>query len=206
MKSVLFIVVLVLLGTGCSSTRPLSAVPEAKQSDLVLEINSSSKPKIICETARGKNARQAGAGDGLLGVIISRTIGANEEAEGVKLVRQFCSENCQEETQTVLNAVKTRLARAGMNVSDTGSNKLTIRTTALGVREVHRGFWVPFVQVSAKLAAGEEANRWKTFASSSGTKPRALKEFSMNPDLFKQDFAEAADDVARQLVQGPIRR
>jgi hypothetical protein len=83
--------------------------------------------------------------------------------------------------------------------------RLSIKIGAVGLREVERGRFTPFIQVSSRLTGSDAKELWLAHAQSTGVRARPLREFQEQPELYRQDFGGVAEDVVNQLVEGPIR-
>jgi hypothetical protein len=82
---------------------------------------------------------------------------------------------------------------------------LQLCVQVVGLREVERDQFAPFALGVASLHSPDGKELWKAQARSTGTKPHPLETFGTQPDLYRKDFAEVADDLATQLVDGPVR-
>jgi hypothetical protein len=83
---------------------------------------------------------------------------------------------------------------------------LELIVAAADIRQLERGDFVgAYAEVWAKLRNHKNKVVWFEIARSSSTKLRRRSEYQTNPGLYAEDFREAADDVARQLIDGPIR-
>jgi hypothetical protein len=162
----------------------------------------------VFSTARGRNAEQAGASGGLIGMLVGASVGAGEESQGRAMVRQMHKDGGHFEAQLVSEEITSRLTRSGIQLTSEADAQtcLVIDVTSVGLREAQRGFWVTYLGVGARLRKPDGGNLWSACASSTGTKQRRVEEFAANVEVYRQDLREAAEDLARQLVVGPIRR
>ena len=171
-----------------------------------MRLNSDTNVSLVFTSAHGRNAQQAGATGGLIGIVIGASVAANAESGGMDIVRNLCRTNGLFEAAMITNSIQSRLLHAGLTPPKAGSpNDLIIEVQTVGLLEPQQGFWVPYVHVLARLDRNAGGDTWSTRVSSTGTKYRRLDEFSNHPELYAADFAELAEDVARQVVDGPIR-
>jgi hypothetical protein len=199
---------LAALVSGCITTRPLASLPEVKRFPIAVESTSKTNLHVVCLTARGRNAKQAGATGGLIGMLVAAGVGAGEESRGKEEVKRLHAGSGGTEVQRVTEEITNSLIRSGIQLSADGNapTKLLINVESVGLQEVQRRFWVACVRVTARLRKPDAGESWSACASSTGTKLRRVEEFTADPGLYREDFWEAAEDVARQLVVGPIRR
>lgn len=205
MRLLLPLLALAIIGVGCTNTRvPLSAFPDVKRVGITLETPAKSNISFTFLTAIGQNASQDAMGDGLIAMLIASGVGAGDEAAAKKIFEARLRPDLQYESRQMDDAVKAQLQKAGLLVGTVGAWKLQTRIRTIGLREPQRGFWVPYLNVRAELDSGG-AKPWQTYASSTGTRLRRLEEFSKNPELYRKDMDELIEDIARQLIEGPIR-
>jgi hypothetical protein len=192
--------------SGCVSRTPLSALPDSKGMTLNNPSVSEGKAAIVFSTAHGRNAQIAGASGGFFGSVIGRSVAAAAAGDGEDRVIALRERNGAPEAKAIEGSLETRLKSAGMKLSGvSATHRLTISLTAVGLMEHQRGYWAPMAKVTAELLNQSDEKMWKAIAASTGTHPRKLDEFSQQPELYRNDFAEVADDLARQLIEGPIR-
>lgn len=185
---------------------PISAVPEVKPASVAVECNVKTNAAIVFSTARGRNARQDSASAGIIGMTVGALIGSGEESSGKKLFESKIGIDKDLEVRLVNDAIQSRLRRnALLATNETEQVKLFVRLDAIGLQETQKGYWTPFLEVNAKLMKSG-GSIWETSVSSTGLRSRQVSEFTTDPKLYQADLQDAIDDVAKQLVDGPIRR
>lgn len=133
-------------------------------------------------------------------------IGSGEEAQGRDFLKTKIGIAESRECRLVKQALEERLNRIELLANaESDENKLLLRVEQIGLRETQKSFWSPFLQVKARLEKGEKSV-WQTTVLSTASKIRSLNEFADRPELFQADLEEVIQDIARQLVEGPIRR
>jgi hypothetical protein len=81
-----------------------------------------------------------------------------------------------------------------------------VAVTEVGIAELQRGGYFGAVgRVHARLRNAANKELWSAEASSSSTRLRRREEYDARPELYSEDFREVAEDIARQLIDGPIR-
>lgn len=207
MKSCIFFSFLAVFAVGCASTVPLAAVPQAKAASVNVECAPRTNAAIVFSTARGRNARQDSGSAGLIGMSVAAMIGSDEEAKGKELFKKEIGIDLESEVRLLAEATRTRLAQSGflLATNAAATNRLVLQIDSIGLRETQKGCWSPFLQVTARFQSDNNV-LWKTFVTSTGSHLRHVNEFTRNSGLYQDDSRELVDDVARQLVDGPIRR
>ena len=111
------------------------------------------------------------------------------------------------EAQAIQDLFLKQLGAAAIDFEsrDAAAAQLTLTVEALGLREVERYRFAPFAAASARLVDLNGKELWSARAKSTGTELHPLQAFSDEPDLYRRGFHEAANDLANQLIQGPIR-
>lgn len=191
---------------GCRSMVPLAELPAGQRSRLIVELATNQPPVVEFSTARGRNAQQAGSYGGLIGSVFAAGVGSKDESDGKRQFERVREQTGRFEPGLILEAVRERLRAAGITLAeDHAARLLIVEVKAVGLEESQRGFLAPCVRVSLRLAGDEPAREWKSFTHSLGTRPRRLEDYVARPELYRQDFKEVAEDIARQLIIGPIR-
>src|SRR3954469_5038209 len=122
--------------------------------------------------------------------------------------------------QMLTNAVRDRVRQLeGENTSASDGGPIVyVAVVWVAIEEIERGGFVGVSVVGAASlrnaqnmigpASSHDAQNkvvWHATAKSTSTHFRRRKEYEENPALYAEDFREAAEDLARQLVDGPIR-
>jgi hypothetical protein len=109
------------------------------------------------------------------------------------------------EHEIVRDAIGSEVMKAGFPRADgrEGSAALHLKVVDFGVREVQRGFVVPYATVSAKLISAAGKRLWSATAQSSGVERRAAENYGAKS--YCDDFKLVAEDLASQMIRGPIR-
>ena len=199
--------VLLVIAVGCQSTVPLAAIPGSKRDGLALVAHAKQAPTLDFSTARGRNARQHSGNSGLIGVMVALSIGSGDEAAGRTQLKQIHQGDPVFELGLVLGKIRAQLHRAGIVADGAESGRiLSIEIRSISLEETQRGFCSPSFSVSARLTDAGGNSIWSATARSTGHRMRTLAEYARQPESYREDFAEVAEDVAQQLVSGPLRR
>jgi len=112
-----------------------------------------------------------------------------------------------EERAVFEQSVRERLAQLDHGASPVSTSAPTLKITIASVQisELERGcFWGVNATAAASLWVGQK-NIWSEVAESKSTHLHRYLDYLANPNLYAQDFREVANDLARQLINGPIR-
>ncbi len=110
------------------------------------------------------------------------------------------------ETALVTERFNSKLDASNVLISkDDSKPLLDLKITKYGLREVQRGFFAPYVYAEATLTDPKGKRIWRASAYSIGINDRRKEEFHHQPELYRKDFVEVAEDLSRQLIEGPIR-
>jgi hypothetical protein len=194
----------VLFSAGCAGTKPLVSV--APDSRARVRFANESKPhNASFSTITQRNGEKL-ISDGLLGGAIGVTLIAGSEGDKKGIVSRIRSDVGNFETDLINERFEVKLLAAGLRVSnDASASTLELKVSRFGLREVQRGFFAPYAFADAKLRTTDGKQIWWACAQSVGTKQRRDEEFGQRPELYREDFVEVADDLSRQLIEGPIR-
>jgi hypothetical protein len=207
MKAFPFQALVLIFLCGCVNHLPLTGLPNARQMMVHVEPSPDSKEKVVFSTALGRNAELAGSGGGLIGFLVGTGIAASDERGGAEIVRNIRATDGNFEPGMIVNAINAALRKSEIHVSDSAdaNRTLLVRVNSVGLLEPQRNFWVVTANVSARLENTNKTSIWSATVDSTGTHTRRMDDFARDPSLYAKDFEEVADDIARQLIAGPIR-
>ena len=145
-----------------------------------------------------------GAMGGLIGLTVGHSVAAgiennNETLNAVRAATGEFEKNLIEEKFRAQLSPETLSPSAGTNT------QLKICIKAIGLREIERNQFAPYAMAVAMLYSPNSQEIWRATARSHAVNPRALEDFKKQPELYRKDFNEVADDLVRQLVEGPVR-
>jgi hypothetical protein len=198
------LVVATFIGTGCANSRALLKVPREDLAAVRLkeEVRTSAKPRYL--TIGGRTAREIGQGThGLLGLTIGAIGMGASQAGGsamVAAVRDACDEG-----QMLRAAIERLLTRHGLGSDSSGPSEMTLRLIEFGLLEEQPGYFVPFAYASASVNNAQGKDIWSATAYSQAIKPRGRQEYTSRQESYLEDFQTVCEDLARQLIEGPIR-
>ena len=148
------------------------------------------------------------AQSGLIPGLILEASAGTVEGKGVPWVNAIRAKSGIYEADLLVDSVRERIhdlngtSSAGAGAGPT----LELVIKEAGVAELERGgFFGVFGVAQARLRSAENKELWNAQARSSSTRLRKQSEYDANPALYAEDFREVAQDIARQLVEGPIR-
>jgi hypothetical protein len=191
--------------SGCARDRALAhAVPPHGLTVTVhSEITGATEPSYRSVT--GESARTHGADGGLIGLMITSVVRSASESDNQRHVRSWSSSGC-DERELLRAALAGQMHEAGFYVTnDVGASpaRLQLKLQEFGLREVQRESAVPFATVSAKLLRADGTAFWSATAQSCGLERKRIDEYS--PEAYRAAFIPVANDLAAQLIRGPIR-
>lgn len=209
-KGVTIISLIVSLCGGCAAPRaPLRSVPVSQRAGArVIDVTSRLKRDSTgFGTANTQALRAAAQQTGLVPALILRGSAANIEGKGIPWVNEIRAKSGIHEPDTIVESVRERIAKldgqAGNGASD--GPLLEVFVVQIGIAELERGgFFGVTGEAQANLKAADKL-LWKARARSTSTHLRRTADYDANPALYAEDFREVAQDIARQLVEGPIR-
>ena len=191
---------------GCATRRPLTSLLHRGGSVVRVQKPSENSVPVTTESAHGHNARQASGGGGLIGLAVGELVATSTTGRSKPLMQELRRQTGCHEVTVLEQAIKTQLSKAGLAWSDeTGDRTLAFRVNSVRLQELQRGFWQVCAEVTATVRDAEQKVIWRAYVNSNSLTLRSLEEFSRQPQLYADDFREAAEDASRQLVFGPIR-
>lgn len=142
----------------------------------------------------------------MIGGIMLIVAGAIESSGG-DWMEKIRKETGEFEPDLLLDRVNAEIRQlpTDSKLSGNSSPVLEISFSQIGIPELQHEWYGTYGLARARLrdAAGKDV--WSAQASSTSTKLRRRAEFESDPSLYRKDFEEVAEDLARQLIQGPIR-
>jgi hypothetical protein len=98
------------------------------------------------------------------------------------------------------------LARHGLTNGVIPSGSIfSIHLQLAGLREVERKHFAAFGVAKAQLNDPRGKTIWAAYAESIYPDGRPLEDFTKQPELYRRHFEEVTQDLAHQLIEGPIR-
>ena len=145
-----------------------------------------------------------GAMGGLIGLTVGHSVAAGIENndETLKAVRAATGEF---ENKLIEEKFRALLSSEILSPSTATNTQLKICIKTIGLREIERSQFAPYAMAVAMLYSPSSQEMWRATARSHAVNPRALEDFKKQPELYRKDFNEVAEDLVRQLVDGPIR-
>ncbi len=190
---------------GCANPKPLRVVAPELRSQVWFPNSQQEHVHASYSSVTGRSGRNLASG-GLVAAVIGGTISIVSDAQGNDLMPQLRHATGKFEPDLVHDQFCERLRTAGIQISESNNAPaLKLKLTSFGLREVQRGFFVPYVSAEAGLMDSGGKRLWHASAQSIGIKPRRKEEFQQSPILYRDDFLDVAADLSRQLIQGPIR-
>ena len=149
----------------------------------------------------------AGSQSALVPAAILHAAAAHSNSKGVSWVSSIRAQSGIHEGEIVQQKVLDRVRKVQEVAVDTNAGPvLTVEVQEAGLAELQRGGWFgAHGTVSATLRSSGGESLWEATARATSTKLRRREEFDQQPTLYRDDFTEVADDIARQLIEGPIR-
>ena len=195
-----------LIGSGCANRMPLKSLPESRRASLHLVGQADGEVKVRTESARGRNARQDAGSSGLIGIAVGEWVAGSTKAGSKPLLRRLREQNGQPEEAALDFALRLQLNKAGLDWTEqAGEPTLALRLDAVGLQEMQRGYWRVHATVTGTLTDVNQKKIWSAEVRACSSTLRSLEEFSREPEIYADDFRDAAEDATRQLVAGPIR-
>jgi hypothetical protein len=153
----------------------------------------------------GEAARRSYANGGLLPWIIGSAVRSASESDSETRLSALREKADCNEHAILRDAFASELRKTGFaRAASSGSPAvLHLKITEFGVREVQRGFVVPHTIISARLISTEGKRLWSATAESSGVDRRPVQNY--NAPSYCEDFKSVAEDIANQMIRGPIR-
>lgn len=191
--TIVFGLALALL-TGCVSHKPLSAVPEPQRGNIrVVDVTNA-------------RTRQTGYPNGP-SAKVSRVIEVlnfpNHTYDWVQTIRH---QDGGFECALVETAFQTALGKIHSSTKKIPTSTLELQIKCYGIDQLQPGWYGPYLCAAAVIKDSDGKKIWSAQAASVGTRLRQKADLQNNPELYREDFAEVVEDVAHQLVEGPIRR
>jgi hypothetical protein len=190
---IVFALALALL-TGCVSDKPLYAVPESQR------VNVS-----LVNVTKGRT-RQTGEAAGPA-ADVSRVLDTipfpNHSYDWIRTKRH---QNGNFECGRVETAIESALGKIHSATGGTPTSTLELEIKSYGIDELQYAWYGPYLCVAAELKDATGKKLWSEQAVSVGTMLHRKAELERNPKLYREEFAEVADDIAHQLIEGPIRQ
>jgi hypothetical protein len=195
---------LAVLACGCATDAPFKSLSAARQQSARISPCRNFDTQVKLNTIGAREARNLGAMGGLIGVTVGHSVAAGIENNNPALntIRTATGEF---EKSLIEEKFRTRLSPETLSASSSTNSQLKICIKSIGLREVERNQFVPSAMAVAMLYSPTGQETWRATARSNGSNPRALDAFEKQPDFYRKDFDEVADDLARQLVEGPVR-
>lgn len=162
-------------------------------------------PSVVTLTAKRMN--EGGAGSGLIGAIIATSVASASGSDERKQFAEIRGSTGDFEAASLANAFQARIESAGIN---SGSNSLSgarliIHPQSVALVELSRQQFTPCIVAQAKVITADNKKVWQGKAKAIKSTGRPLEDYLHDPQLYKSDFNGLAEDLARQLVSGPIR-
>ena len=200
------VVFVVLFSVGCANA-PLRSVSAEKRAGARI-IQSAPPGSSRFATANSRTTRTAGVDSGLASALVLGTSAAISEQGGISWVSDIRAKSGVDEGMILAEKVRERVRLLGSEhaAERDGGPTLDVRVMTAGISELERGgFFGVTATALARLWSAEKKEIWNAEAHSSSTRLRRREEYSANPALYAEDFREVAEDLARQVVLGPIR-
>lgn len=189
---------------GCSTSKALLHLPPEQRAGLRLAPCPDCKPEVRFESLGAASARQYGGYGGLVGVLIGHSVAQGIEQNN-DVLREMRKANGEFESALVQEQFESMLTRHGLTTVSTNGTTLYVRLVACGLREIERQRFAPFAAAQAELRNGAGKQIWSAHTVSVCPNGRPLEELAKDPALYRREFGPIAEDLAHQLIEGPIR-
>src|ERR1051325_561116 len=210
--SAFFGLFLVSFVAGCAvQNPPLRAVPATERlgAHVIEGKYGDSSPRVEHSTTKSQAMRKAGAQSALAPAVALGVSAAVMDSGGSGWVDKIRARSEVSEVAVLMEAVRAKVERLNSEQANSKDSEAIVTVFLLsgGIDELERGgFFGVSVSAAASLQNGQNKTVWHESAESTSTHLRRREEYEANPALYGKDFQEAAEDVARQLIEGPIRK
>jgi hypothetical protein len=197
---------LTLLCTGCATRQPFRSLPAGERRGAqVLDVTPRSASSY--SSADSRALRETGAQSGLLPALIMSAAAETVEGKGLPWVSSIRAQSGLDEANVVTESIRQRVRMLdASNMETNGGPVLEVFVQEVGLAELQRGGYFGAVgMVLARLRNANGKELWSGVARSTSTRQRRREEYDAKPGLYAEDFREVAEDIARQLIDGPIR-
>ena len=191
---------------GCANA-PLRSVPAEKRAGARV-IHSGPSGSSGFTTANSRATQTAGVESGLAPAVVLGVSAAISEQGGISWVSDIRARSGIDEGKVLAEVVRERVRQLGSEhaTETAGGPTVDLRVTEAGISELERGgFFGVTATARVRLFSAEQKQIWSAEARSSSTRLRRREGYTANPALYGEDFREVAEDLARQVVIGPIR-
>jgi len=194
----------VVLCSGCATGKPFRSVPAGDRAGTEV-IHVTPRAASSYSSANSRALNDAGAQSGILPGLIMGAAAGTIEGKGSSWVNSVRARGGLDEAEVVVASIQERVRR--LDAANTNAGPIMeVAVTEVGIAELQRGGYfgaVGGVQARLRTAANKELRSGE--ARSSSTRLRRREEYDAKPELYADDFREVAEDIARQLIDGPIR-
>jgi hypothetical protein len=200
------LIAMVLLFCGCASRKPLRAVSEKDRLGLRI-VDGTRSGLSDFSSANARAMHDAGSQSALVPGVVLHAAAVHSNSKGVSWVSSIRAQSGIHEGGIVLQKVLDRVRKLQELTVDTNAAPvLTVEVQKAGLAELQRGGWFgAHAGVSAQLTNKTGESLWTATAYATSAKLRRREEFDQKPTLYSDDFTVVAEDIARQLIEGPIR-
>jgi hypothetical protein len=192
--------------SGCANRKAFLTLPADQRQNIHFTGSTRPRTNPSFTTVTGRNALQP-RDTGAVGALVVGSIRIAADTTVDEYLKAIRAVTGDFEAALIDEYFRGRLAAAGVTLKPEGEGpRLETRLQSFGIREVQRGFYAPFAVLTARLNAPDGKNIWTADAQSVAPSLRRKEEYARDPTLYSKEFAQIADDLARQLVEGPIRQ
>lgn len=151
-----------------------------------------------------RSARRLSGYGGAVGALIGYSIASGIERNN-EVVEKLANANGPFESQQLNDQIQLALTRQSVNNASESVATLNVRLRVAGLDEIEPKRFVAFGVAQAELRDSAGKQVWEAAAEATSINSRPLSEYEREPGLYRKDFAEVAEDLARQLIEGPVR-
>ena len=200
------VIFVALLCSGCATRPPFRSISQADRAGTQV-INATPRAASSYSSANSRSLRQSGSESGLLPGLIMGAAASSVEGKGVPWVDSIRSRSGLDEADLLTANIQERVQKlAAPNTETSAGPVLEVTSKEAGIAELQRGGYSgPVGRVHARLRNSANKELWSAEASSTSTQLRRREDYDTNPALYAEDFRQVAEDLARQLIDGPIR-
>jgi hypothetical protein len=195
----------VALFSGCSTRKALLHLPAEQRADVRFIPCTNCLPDVRFESFGAEAARKYSAYGGAIGGLIGYSVAHGIERNNETL-RDVRTATGSFEMAAMNEKFAALLERNGLtNAASRDASTLQVRLGRTGLQEMERNRFSAFATAEAQLLKSDGTSVWQARAESAFPDSRPLDDFAKDPALYRRHFEDLAEDLARQLIEGPIR-
>ena len=168
---------------------------------------SKSRIPVSAVSAVSQTALHTVNGDGLIGATVGGTIALSAQNDGKGVAKHLQQETNGPENRIFGEVIKEQLQKSGLGWTDQKNTRtLELELKSVILREMQRGYWQIIIFVKADVINSQRETMWSASIYGTSDTLRHVDDYTRQPESYTEDIHSAAEDAARQLVNGPIRK